>query len=101
MVIEHRIIVGLDDVKAISLKCLKCHTKVTFEADSKVDVPLSCGHCGNPWRSEQAQRGAWASDSAVLSFVQVIPTIRAFLAERVHGFNVLLEFEEPKDKIWE
>jgi hypothetical protein len=98
MTIEHRVIVGFDDVKAVSLECLKCHSRVTFSADFKVDVPLDCERCGNSWRSPEARGGFRTSDSTVVAFVQAIPTIRAFLNEKAYGFNVLLEFEEPNSQ---
>jgi len=96
MTLERRIIAGLEDVRAISLECNKCRARVTFSADSKVDVPVACERCGHPWRSANSVNAYKTNDSAVVSLVQAIPNIRILLNENALGFRVLFEFYEPK-----
>ena len=68
-----------EDIKAITIECNKFHTKTEFSADVKAEIPFNCGHCGNSWRSPEARSGAWTNGSAMVSFVQSIPTMRTFL----------------------
>ncbi len=95
MTVERRIIAGLEDIKAISLECKSCHSRVTFSADRKIDVPLSCERCGKPWRSPQSVSAYRTNDSAIVNLVQSIATIRTLISEDSIGFSILLEFEEP------
>ncbi len=97
MTVERRVIVGFDDVKAVSIQCIKCNTKTRFDADMKVEIPFNCEHCGSSWRSPEARGGAWTNGSAMVSFIQSIPTMRTLLNEKAYGFNVLLEFDVPKE----
>jgi hypothetical protein len=94
---ERNISFGFDDIKAVVVECIKCRTATKFPADVKVEIPFDCPHCGNSWRSAGGRSGALTNDSAMVSFVQSIPAMRTLLSEKAYGFNVLLEFDEPKE----
>lgn len=96
MTVERRIIVGLEDIKAVSLECNECHSKITLPPDLKSDIPASCERCNHPWRAPQVVGSIRTCDSIIATFTHSIPTIRELMHAKSFGFSVLLEFDEPK-----
>jgi hypothetical protein len=91
---EHKIVVGLDDIKAVSFECNQCHTRVTMSPD-KIVVPHKCPNpqCDNVWIWGDP-KNFQSVTSPHMNFVNAIGQIRKQLEENGGGgFKVLLEFE--------
>ncbi len=102
MTFEHKIIVGLDDIKAVIIEC-KCGTRVSLSPDA-VHIPEKCPAtaCDAVWVKGKSygvssEHDEWTSSH--LNFVQAIGQIRQKPANNKpkHGtFKILLEFDYPK-----
>jgi hypothetical protein len=94
MTIEHKIVVGMDDVKAVIIEC-KCCNRISFRPDD-VRIPENCPNpnCGIAWSQKShgisTEREAWAS--ANLNFADAIGQVRKHLKNS--SFKILLEFED-------
>lgn len=89
---EHKLVVGLDEIKNLVLECTykDCRTKVAFSPDKTDILPQSCPH-GHTWEwgSKQA-----AMDSPMAIWVRLLRKLRDS-ADSKSGFRILLEFDEP------
>jgi uncharacterized paraquat-inducible protein A len=95
MTIEHKIVVGLDDIKAVIIECKQCHAKVSLSPDD-LQIPARCPveRCASTWI--KGQRAAITNDyeattSAHINLVEAIAHIRA--KKNGAAFRILLEFE--------
>ena|ERR1035437_50449 len=97
MTVERKIVVGLEDVQAVTFECGKCLSRVTVPPDSIGDVPARCGRCGQEWitlNSSDYERNV-AMDSTV-KFTTALQTIRTLIHNKKMGFRILMEFPEPR-----
>lgn len=90
MTFESKIVVGLDDIKAVTLECNQCHTRVTMLPDN-IQIPYNCQRCDSTWIVGDP-RNFQAVTSAHLNFVNAIGQIRKHLANGA-PFRILLEFD--------
>jgi hypothetical protein len=90
---EHRIIAGLDDIKAVTLECRHCRTRVSLAPDNIRAVhqfPKQCPHCNQQWVGEIAE-STTAPKSPYLRLCSAVASIRERGADA--PFRILLEFE--------
>jgi hypothetical protein len=88
---EHKIVVGLDDIKAVSFECNNCHTRVTMPPGD-IKVPMKCHQCPQIWiEVDISQYQAVASP--YVNFITAIGKIRTLLENKA-PFKILLEFED-------
>jgi len=92
MTFEHRIVVGLDDIKAVSIECNQCHTRLTMSPDS-IRIPPHCQQCDSVWIVGDPTNYT-AVTMPQLNFVNAISQIRKQLEKNGGGFRILLEFDE-------
>jgi protein-arginine kinase activator protein McsA len=96
MTIERRIVVGLNDIQAVSFECNKCFTKTTVPAEKLRGVPETCPSCNAVWIARQfSQQNHVEMASAYKTFTDSLVKIRT-LMENGAPFKILLEFSEPK-----
>jgi hypothetical protein len=98
MTFERKIVVGIDDVKAVTFECLACKARTTILADSMREVPRVCSSCNAPWYRDGLGIPTHVSTSvpAATAFIQSIVTMRVMLREKKDVFRILLEFDEPE-----
>ncbi len=94
MTFEHKIVVGLDDIKAVSFECKQCRTRVTMLPDD-IQVPSRCQKCDSVWIIGDPKNYS-AVTSPHLNFVNAIGQIRKQLANGA-PFTILLEFEQGSE----
>jgi hypothetical protein len=95
MTVERKIVVGLDDIQALTLECIKCTARLTVSPDGISGVPRQCNRCNADWLIP--------NDTAVVSepftlFATSLGKIRELLKtykKEKLGFRILLEFKEP------
>ena len=91
MTYERKIVVGLDDIRAISLECNECQYRVTMSPDEFFRIPDMCSN-GHAWtRGEEKNSSA----SPVMKFTASLREVRELLGHKHFGFKVLLEIDEP------
>ncbi|MGD0471556.1 MAG: hypothetical protein ABSA54_24535 [Terriglobales bacterium] len=94
MTFENKIVVGLNDIKAVIFECSNCRARICVSPD-KVQIPKECPSCNKGWRS--AEKQSFLSDtSQEMNFIDALAKLRV-LETKPLPFRILLEFEEePK-----
>jgi hypothetical protein len=92
MVIERRILVDLEDIRAISFQCGKCEYRITMSPDKVQGVPRNCPN-GHDWAQGENQAMVVPP---LLQFTTTLATLRTLLGQKTLGFRILLELDEPK-----
>jgi hypothetical protein len=92
---ERKIVVGLEEIRAISFECHKCKSRLTASPDDIRDIPSACPHCNFAWRLPE-DPNASAIASPPRNFAMGIREIRIRFGADVIGFKILLEFDEPR-----
>lgn len=98
MTVEHKLIVGFDDLKNIVLECRNadCATRVTMSPDRRAEVPERCPSCGDDWLRKDRRSDITIKSSVFLNVIENIAKLRMKDgAYSQPGFRILLEFDEP------
>jgi hypothetical protein len=92
MTVEHKIVVGLDDIKAVTLECAKCKTRLTVPPD-RITIPNRCPspRCDQQWLSDIREHVS-APNSSYLQFCVALSELRSVTNHM--PFTIRLEFEE-------
>ena len=99
MTFEHKIVVGIEDIKAVIFECRneKCKTRTTVPVDVLREVPRVCSSCQSLWNIDNIPAHVTTSAGAPVALVHAIVTMRVLRREaREAAFRILLEFDEPK-----
>lgn len=96
MTFERTIVVGLDDIKAVTFECKACKARTTILPDSLRELPRACNSCNAVWRVDPLITNVTTSGPAATAFVQAIVTMRILIRENKDAFRILLEFAEPE-----
>jgi hypothetical protein len=92
MTFERKIVVGLEDIRAISFKCAHCEYRVTVSPDKVSGIPAHCPN-GHDWT--QGEQEAMIVPP-LLQFTTTLAKLRTLLSQKALGYRILLEFDEPK-----
>lgn len=97
MTIEHKLIVSLEEIKAIVLKCTtkECNSRAVFSPDKIDTIPQRCPH-GHEWHwgiSDDRPQ----IDSPMWAWLQLLKRLRDPMNQNC-GFKIFLEFDEPNAK---
>jgi hypothetical protein len=95
LTLEHKFVTGLDDIKSVSLECMKCRTRLTASPDN-FNIPTQCPQCGQIWHLGDIARYSGAVASPYVNFLTSLGKIRTLL-ENDASFRILLEFDEEQD----
>jgi hypothetical protein len=93
MTIERKIVVGLNDIKAISLQCEKCEFRVSMSPDKGTGPILGCPH-GHEWSKGEIETSHLPP---LQRFASSLEKLRILMGQKTLGFKILLEFDEPRD----
>jgi hypothetical protein len=98
MAIERKIVVGIDDIKAVTFQCSSCGARTPVPISSLSEVPQQCNSCQTIWwRSNDFATHVTTSGPAATAFIQAIRVLAALIRDKKDTFRILLEFEEPKE----
>ncbi|MGB7749934.1 MAG: hypothetical protein WCF88_00155 [Candidatus Acidiferrales bacterium] len=95
MTFERKIVVGLEEIRAITFECHKCKSRLTVSPDDIRDIPAACPHCNFSWRLPEDPSAA-PSGSFPKAFAFGIRELKIRFGADVIGFKILLEFDEPR-----
>ena len=101
MTIERKIVVGLDDIKAVSFECKKCDTRLTIIPGDIKEIPQRCPkpNCSSEWHISAGiiieQKKTTVFEDLVLS-LETIRTLMKNQSSPERGFRILFEFEHPE-----
>jgi hypothetical protein len=100
MTIERKIIIGLEDIKAVIFACHSCLSRVSVppQVGSHMRIPTECPQCRAKWSLLDPVKYGDHVATPYVNFVMSLQRLRAFTKETTDatGFTVLLEFQEPK-----
>lgn len=94
MTFENKIVVGLDDIKAVTLECGKCKSRLTVTPD-QIKIPSRCPspRCDQQWLSDVVEHIS-VPNSSYLQLCAAISELRKVVNHM--PFTILLEFEVQK-----
>jgi hypothetical protein len=90
MVIERKIVVDLQDIRAVSFQCESCEYRVAMSPD-KVSLPINCPN-GHQWTSGQSNA---LIATPLFQFTSTLATLRTLLKQKALGYRIVFEFDEP------
>jgi hypothetical protein len=93
MTFEHKIVVGLEEIKGIIFECNQCKSRTVLTPESANFPPQKCPN-GHGW-NWNVSTGYGSTESPFQAFLTSLKKLRDPLSESV-GFKIFLEFEEPK-----
>jgi hypothetical protein len=92
MTIERRMMMGLDDIRAVSFQCDHCKFRITMFPDDIKEIPKNCPS-NHRWISGEPEATVIPP---LLKFSDGLAKLRTFIGKKALGFSILLEFDEPK-----
>jgi hypothetical protein len=95
MTIERKLLVSLEEIKGIVLKCTteECNSSAVFSPDKIDTIPQKCPH-GHQWTWKVSDVRPQI-DSPTWCWLQLLRRLRDPMNQN-GGFKLFLEFEEPK-----
>lgn len=102
MTIEHKLLVGLDDIQGVVFECRNqeqaCSSRVRISADQG-RIPARCPNCGVEW-VRYPLANIELSGTPFTKFVDLLADVRKQQAANPDfpKFHILLEFEDPARK---
>lgn len=96
MTVEHKTIVGLEDVTAVIFECRTCGARVTVSPEN-ARIPQKCPACPELWLPKPAPK-AESSVSTYVNFLDAFTKIRAqaAMSDEWPKFRILLQFDVPQ-----
>lgn len=91
MTIERKIVVGLGDIKSVSFQCDECKYRVTMSPDEIREIPRGCPN-GHRWIQGEPEASQFPP---LLKFAENLGKLRTATSQKLLGFQILLEFDEP------
>jgi hypothetical protein len=98
MTVERKIVVGLEDIRAICFECLNkgCGAVASVSPDNFERIPQRCEQCGEVWTPINAAGLQTSKPWVFASFAIALKAIRNLInSGQAMGFRILLEFKEP------
>jgi hypothetical protein len=92
MTVERRLLVGLEDIKAVAFQCDSCKFRITMSPDDIRELPKNCPN-GHRWIIGEPEV---TSVPTLIKFAELLAALRKLRAQKVLGYSVLFEFDEPK-----
>ena len=96
---KQKIVVGLEDIEAISFECLNkdCGAIVSVPPDKYERIPSECEQCGQQWAPPNTTGVQNSKPWVFANFAASLKTIRNLMnSDDSMGFRILLEFKEPE-----
>jgi hypothetical protein len=95
MTFERKIVVGIDDIMAVTFECSKCKARTTVLAESVKDIPIACGSCQASWQIRGIKNLVSSEFQAPDALIRSLAIMR--ILEVNAPFKILFEFQEPME----
>ena len=95
MALEHRLLLDLSDIVAVTFECVKCSARLSLKPE-KVDVSQlrQCQWCGKPWLANDSEINIRGGPFTLL--LVALRAARQLPAEEPKvGFTLFFEFASP------
>ena len=93
MTFERKIVVGLEEIKAVIFQCSKCESRMSIAPDRFDAIPEQCPN-GHPMLTAKTLPHDFGG-SLMLGFLMALKKLKDPIYDSV-GFKIFLEFEEPR-----
>jgi predicted Zn finger-like uncharacterized protein len=91
---EHRFLVGLGDIRAVTLECKKCKARLSVSVDSVAGNGISqCPSCGHLWLSNTMVQKRYFMSPLSQLLASLAPSLLTEQDDGV-GVRVLFEFDD-------
>jgi hypothetical protein len=94
MTFEHKLVVGLEEIKAIIFQCNECKSRIVLAPEDSGKPPASCPK-GHAWDWNLPEEYETIAGSAFVFFLRALKKLRDPMVQRT-GFKIFLEFDQPK-----
>lgn len=94
MTYEHRILCGIEEIKAITLECEECKARVALSPSNTKEPPARCPN-NHAW-DWNVPLGYRSTESPFIALFSALRKLADPGLKNV-GFKVFFEFEKPKD----
>lgn len=91
MTFEHKIVVGLEEIRAIVFEC-KCKAKIVVSPDDATKVPNTCP-LGHSWSWDILDE-RMDPQSPFLALLRAVKKLRTPPLRDTAGFRILFEFDD-------
>jgi hypothetical protein len=96
MTIEHKLVVGLEEIKAIIFECAECKARIVLTPEQLNKPPDKCPR-GHTWEWDVPEQHQSITGSPYFFFLTGLKKLREPVVNQLYGFRIFLEFEEPKN----
>ena len=87
MVVERKLVVGLDDIKRVYFECKECQARSVFSPRSLQRVPRNCQGCNAPFILTPVYE-----ESLAVKFIDSLQTMKKATDTKL---RILFELDEP------
>ena len=95
MTIEQKLIMGVDDMRAMRVECGGCPAALSFSLDETVRIPEACPACSERW-IDAFNRSGQETAAAVSHFITALKQLRRVRSElKGEPITVRFEFNVP------
>ena len=95
MTVEHRFVVGLKDITAVTFECKKCGARLSVKVDVLASLtPHQCPSCTHDWVSDSTTTGRFFTAPLMLLLRALPPSLNA-QEDASNGMRILFEFDDP------
>jgi hypothetical protein len=100
MTFERKIVVGLDELRAVTFECVNptCKARTTIHVDGLRSIPDGCNACNAIWNPKILNDYVQTSGPAEAALINSIVRVRTLIQEKRCPVRILLEFNEPDGK---
>jgi hypothetical protein len=93
MTVEHKLVVGLEEIKAIIFECAECKSRIVLTPEDVGTPPNKCPR-GHSWEWNITDEYKNVDGSSYVFFFRSLKNLRN--ATKTETFRILWEFDEPK-----
>ena len=99
MTLEHKIVVGLGDIKAVIFECRagNCRARLTVSTE-KMRIPTECPYCSKTWISGEQKSSFQPETSQQTALIDALEKVKVLEANGA-TFRILLEFEDESSTL--
>ena len=95
MIMEHKILIGLDDIKAVIFECRKCKSQQRILMSNLNETPNSCTQCNSGWI--QKDNSYHSYPSRLDNFVKSMKKLLELENSNTVNVKILLEIDERNE----
>ena len=97
MVFEHKMIVGLEEIRSVIFECNECKSRTSIIPEKIGAIPRQCPNA-HKWNEGIRTKDSVDSTSPFMEFIDLLNVLRRSEVNEQSGFTVFFEYEEPRNE---